>query len=54
MLGLKLKRKKTYKYDRKWRDFKGNLDKPFVIRVKIPLNQNTLLNDKILGKITIK
>ena len=50
---LAKKEKKTYKYDRKWRDFKGNLDKPFAIRVKIPLNQNTLLNDKILGKITI-
>ena len=47
------KEKKPYRYSRKWRDFRGELNKPFAIRVKIPLNQNTLLNDKILGQITV-
>ena len=37
----------------KWRNFKGNIDRPFAIRVKILLNQHTLLNDKILGQITV-
>ena len=47
------KENKPYKYDRKWRTFEGNLNKPYVVRVKIPLDQNTVLYDKILGKIVI-
>ncbi len=47
------KEKRPYKYDRKWRDFKGHLEKPYVIRLKIPLNNKTILNDKILGKVVI-
>ena len=47
------KENKPYKYDRKWRTFEGSLDKPYVVRVKIPLDQNTVLYDKILGKIVI-
>ena len=29
------------------------MEKPFVIRIKIPLNQNTILIDEILGKIEL-
>ena len=47
------KEKKAYKYDRKWRDYKGEINKPYVIRIKIPLNKETVLNDKILGRIVI-
>ena len=35
------KEKRPYKYDRKWRQFEGKIDKPYVIRVKIPLNKKT-------------
>ncbi len=45
--------KKAYRYDRKWRNFVGKLDKPYVVRIKIPLNNSTVLNDRILGKITL-
>ena len=48
------KEKKPYKYDRKWRQFKGKIDKPYVVRVKIPLDKTTLLKDKILGDITVE
>ena len=47
------KEKKPYKYDRKWRSFEGRLDKPYVIRIKIPLNKTTILDDKILGQIKL-
>ena len=47
------KEKKPYKYDRKWRNFDGKLEKPYVIRVKIPLKNKTTLKDRILGNITI-
>ena len=47
------KEKKPYKYDRKWRSFEGRLDKPYVIRIKIPLNKITILDDKILGQIKL-
>ena len=47
------KEKKPYKYDRKWRSYEGRLDKPYVIRIKIPLNKTTILDDKILGQIKL-
>lgn len=47
------KKKKPYKYDRKWREYQGTLDKPYVVRVKIPLDESTVLNDGILGEIKI-
>ena len=48
------KEKRAYKYDGKWRQFEKKLDKPYVVRVKIPLNKKTILKDKVLGNITIE
>ena len=50
---LAKKEKRPYKYNRKWRDYKGKLDQPHSIRIKIPLDRKTVLVDQILGKITI-
>ncbi len=47
------KENRPYRHDRKWRSYEGNLNKPYVIRVKIPINKKTTLNDKILGEINI-
>ena len=48
-----IKEKKPYKYNSKWREFNGTLDQPYVVRIKIPLNKKTILQDKILGEIII-
>ena len=33
------KENKPYKYNRKWRDFEGKLEIPYVVRIKIPLHK---------------
>ena len=48
------KEKKPYKYNRKWRDFEGKLEIPYVVRIKIPLHKKTILKDKILGEVVIE
>ena len=50
---IAIKKKISYKYSGKCRNLKKILEKPFVIRIKIPANQNTILNDEILGKIEL-
>ncbi|MEC8099770.1 MAG: glutamate--tRNA ligase [Pseudomonadota bacterium] len=49
-----IKKKISYKYSGKCRNLNKTFNKPFVIRVKIPINQNTTLHDEILGKIVLK
>ena len=50
---IAIKKKISYKYSGKCRNLEKTLEKPFVIRIKIPENQNTILIDEILGKIVL-
>ncbi len=50
---IAIKKKVSYKYSGKCRNLEKRLEKPFVIRIKIPENQNTILIDEILGKIEL-
>ncbi len=45
--------KLPYKYSGKYRNFKGNRDAEYVIRIKVPENINETFNDDILGKISL-
>ncbi len=44
---------KIYKYDRKWRDYKGEIpkDRKPAIRFKAPLTGKTIVNDAIQGQV---
>ncbi len=48
-----LQNKIPYKYSGKYRDFKGNLDKEYVIRIKVPKKGSIKLNDKTQGLINV-
>lgn len=49
-----MKEGKPPRYDRRCRELKETLDKPFAIRFKMPLEGETVVNDLVKGKVTFK
>lgn len=45
---------KPPRYDRRCREIKESLNKPFAIRFKMPLDGETVVNDLVKGKVTFK
>jgi glutamyl-tRNA synthetase len=49
-----MKEGKPPRYDRRCREIKETLDKPFAIRFKMPLEGETVVNDLVKGTVTFK
>lgn len=49
-----MKEGKPPRYDRRCREIKEPLNKPFAIRFKMPLEGETVVNDLVKGKVTFK
>jgi glutamyl-tRNA synthetase len=49
-----MKEGKPPRYDRRCREIKETLDKPFAIRFKMPLERETVVNDLVKGTVTFK
>lgn len=49
-----LKEGKPPRYDRRCREIGKNIDKPFAIRFKMPIDGETVVNDLVKGKVVFK